>query len=299
MVTVITCSFVALSTTGTIPAPVTRCGQALLLLWGLSLVNDQQEVHPGYRLAVHLMAGAILAGNLAPVPAQWVPEALLGLVFIWYVLGIAWAVNLFNFMDGMDGLAAAMGFLGFAGLAAIGIIKGDSGYTVANAAVAASVAGFGLHNFPPARIFMGDSGSTILGLLAAASSLWAVQSELVPPLVPCILFFPFVADATVTLWRRAVSGRALWQPHREHHYQRLVLAGWSQRRVLLLYFGFIVLCVMAAVATVWFDSTGWPAMGLVVAAGAGIGRLVKRVETERGKHALPLPRVTHCGECKQ
>ena len=90
-----------------------------------------------------------------------------------------------------------------------------------------------MSNFPPARIFLGDAGSSTLGLLAAGLSLIGTQRGLFPLWVAWLAFSPFIVDATWTLLRRLYAGERVWQAHRSHHYQRLVLAGWGHRKTLL------------------------------------------------------------------
>lgn len=80
---------------------------------------------------------------------------------------------------------------------------------------------------------MGDTGSTALGLLAAGFSLWGAQERVFPFWMALLIFSPFIADATVTLIRRVLRRERVWLAHRDHYYQRLILSGWSHRRVLL------------------------------------------------------------------
>ena len=112
---------------------------------------------------------------------------------------------------------------------------------VGAAAVAAAAVGFLLFNLPPARIFMGDGGSTMLGLTFATLSFQGVTANLWPIAVPMLLFVPFWADATYTLLRRMLSGHNPLTPHRGHLYQRLVLAGLGHQGVLMWIVGWNLL----------------------------------------------------------
>jgi UDP-N-acetylmuramyl pentapeptide phosphotransferase/UDP-N-acetylglucosamine-1-phosphate transferase len=106
----------------------------------------------------------------------------------------------------------------------------------------AAAAGFLVHNFPPARIFMGDVGSVSLGFLAAALIVLGCRDGVFDLWVPIIIFSPFILDATVTLARRALHHEKVWEAHRDHYYQRLVLSGWSHRRTVLAEYGVMALC---------------------------------------------------------
>jgi hypothetical protein len=106
-------------------------------------------------------------------------------------------------------------------------------FALANGADRGSPLGFLLGNFPPARIFLGDLGSASLGFLAAAASLIGSDRGLFPLWVAWLAFSPFIVDATWTLFAGWRGASGCGRPHRSHHYQRLVLAGWGHRRTVL------------------------------------------------------------------
>lgn len=227
-------------------------GAALLLVALVSFVDDRGEVGPAYRLAAHVGAALVLMlGGLRwtvvelPGAAMALPAAAAGLALVLYVV---WMVNLYNFMDGMDGFAAGMAGFGFAALAALGWRAGDLEFALVNGTIAASALGFLVGNFPPARIFLGDLGSASLGLLAAASALVGGARGLFPLWIAWLAFSPFIVDATWTLLSRLLRGERVWEAHRSHHYQRLVLAGWSHRRTLLWSYLLMSACAATAVA---------------------------------------------------
>lgn len=91
--------------------------------------------------------------------------------------------------------------------------------------IAAAFAGFLIFNFPPARIFMGDTGSSTLGLLAATLSLWGARDGVFPVWIAVLVFSPFIVDATVTLFWRLLRHEKIWQAHKAHYYQQLVQTG--------------------------------------------------------------------------
>jgi UDP-N-acetylmuramyl pentapeptide phosphotransferase/UDP-N-acetylglucosamine-1-phosphate transferase len=149
------------------------------------------------------------------------------------VLAIVWATNLYNFMDGADGLAGGMGLIGFAAYAWAAAQAGRLELAVLCAAIASGCGGFLLHNAPPARVFLGDCGAIPLGFLAGALGLHGVLAGAWPAWFPALVFSPFIADASFTLALRIARGERFWLAHRSHGYQRLVLAGWSKRRLAL------------------------------------------------------------------
>ncbi|HSD39899.1 MAG TPA: glycosyltransferase family 4 protein [Rhodocyclaceae bacterium] len=138
-------------------------------------------------------------------------------------LGLAWAINLYNFMDGIDGLAGAQAvFIGGAGGVLLWLSGGDG---VPCWLLAASAAGFLLLNWPPARIFMGDAGSGFLGYAIGVLALHATTIGKTTIWPWAILLSVFFVDATLTLCRRAWFGLRVTDAHRTHAYQ------WASRRV--------------------------------------------------------------------
>lgn len=222
---------------------------AVLLVGLISFLDDRKHIPVRLRLGVQLFAAILLLLNEKSGPTWWPGGNLdIPFVIVWAceILFIVWMTNLYNFMDGMDGFAGGMAVFGFGTLGLLGYLAGDDYYAAVCWVVAAAAAGFLVWNFPPARIFMGDVGSSSLGLLAAALSLWADRAGLFPLWIAVLVFFPFVFDATVTLARRTLQGERIWEAHRNHYYQRLVQAGWSHRRTVLWEYGLMLLCSAGA-----------------------------------------------------
>jgi UDP-N-acetylmuramyl pentapeptide phosphotransferase/UDP-N-acetylglucosamine-1-phosphate transferase len=212
-------------------------GLAIVLVAGVSLWDDFGHVSRRLRLLFHGLAGLVLVtggmvwSRLDLPGIDWTFPGTLALGLT--VLYAAWMINLYNFMDGMDGLAGGMGLFGFGALAVLGWQGGEPLFGLVAACTAAACAGFLTCNFPPARIFLGDLGSSTLGLLAAGLSLWGYRNGLFPLWAAWLAFSPFIVDATWTLLRRLARRERIWEPHRSHHYQRLALAGWGHRKTVL------------------------------------------------------------------
>ncbi len=223
---------------------------ALVPVAGVAYLDDLRDVSRRLRLvaqnaaAVLLITGG-LRWNLLELPG-WALVLPLWTAVILSLVYTVWLINLYNFMDGMDGFAAGMALFGFSAFAVLGWTGGDSLFALASVCVALAAGGFLTSNFPPARIFLGDSGSSSLGLLVAAFSLWGAGLGLFPLWSAWLAFSPFILDATWTLLARLLRGERIWEPHRSHHYQRLVLAGWSHRRTVLR--GYLIMAGAAASA---------------------------------------------------
>jgi UDP-N-acetylmuramyl pentapeptide phosphotransferase/UDP-N-acetylglucosamine-1-phosphate transferase len=210
----------------------------VVLVGAVSFLDDRKSVPAGVRLVIHTLAasGVVIGAGLV-VPSLAIPT--IGAISLgWFavpatVLFIVWMANLYNFMDGMDGFAGGMTWLGFGFLSVIAWIGGHALILLLSLLISMAAAGFLFYNSPPARIFMGDVGSVPLGFLAASLAVLGVRDGVFDLWVPVLIFSPFVVDATATLSQRLLRGAKVWQAHREHYYQRLVLAGWSHRRAML------------------------------------------------------------------
>jgi UDP-N-acetylmuramyl pentapeptide phosphotransferase/UDP-N-acetylglucosamine-1-phosphate transferase len=217
-------------------ALIAACALFLALV---SLADDARSLPIEVRLPAHAVAAAVAILAVGDPAWGWA-------IAIAAVFAIMWMTNLYNFMDGSDGLAGGMALIGFGALALAANDAGFRALALGCTAVAAAAGGFLLHNFPPARVFLGDSGSVPLGFLAgslgalgAARGAWAWW-------FPALVFSPFIVDATVTILRRVLRKERIWIAHRSHFYQRLVLAGWSRRRLALASCGLMLAVACSA-----------------------------------------------------
>lgn len=220
---------------------------SMLLIFVVSFIDDCKGLPASLRLGVQAVAACIIVSGVglavSSITIPGGPTLQLGRAAIpMTVLLLIWMANLYNFMDGMDGFAGGMTFIGFGFLAYFGLQAQFPVMLVITIFVAMSALGFLLHNFPPARIFMGDAGSITLGFLAGTLMILGVRERVFEIWVPIMIFSPFIMDATVTLTRRAFQRRKIWEAHREHYYQRVVLCGWSHRRTVLVEYGVMILC---------------------------------------------------------
>lgn len=247
--------------------PIPRGGGlaiAVLFLTG-ALVANRFGVVPE-RVALAVVGGGVLIAAVGwwddhqPLPARWravahfaaagwavlwlggMPSLNLGmgdlqlgpLGSILAIFGTVWFTNLYNFMDGIDGLAAGEAVT-------VGIIGGAilwaadaAGLSLLAFLVAAASAGFLLWNWAPAKIFMGDVGSSLLGFLFATLALASERQGAVPLLAWIVLLGVFVFDSTVTLIRRVARGERWYDAHQSHAYQRATRIGLTHRNVSVI-----------------------------------------------------------------
>jgi Fuc2NAc and GlcNAc transferase len=195
-------------------------GVAAIGLW-----DDHRHIPARWRLLVHVFAATLALLCLQGLPGLPLPFALGSIDLGWmgYALGLlflTWVLNLFNFMDGIDGIAAAEAIFVAAGLAwFMRDINGD--LTLLALSLAIVCLGFLVWNWPPARIFMGDVGSSFIGFMLGVLILLFSHTHSVFGFIGLILFAVFVTDASVTLLQRLLSGQKWYEAHCSHAYQLL------------------------------------------------------------------------------
>ena len=199
------------------------------------------------------------------------------------VLWIVAVVTVVNFLDGIDLITAAT-TLPLLALAAGAGAGPDAGLLYA--AAAGAVLGFAAWNVPPARVFVGDGGTHLLGFLLAATALGPVEpagAALPWPLVGGMLL-PGVVDVAAGLVTKRRRGVPLAAAHRDHPYQRLTRLGGGHARVALRYGGLVLLA--AAVTLAAAGSGGGPAAAL---AGLGLGALLLALNLRQAARAPAAP----------
>ena len=217
-------------------------------LAALGFADDRAGLPVSVRFAVHVAAVAfalLMTGGVNDADgssAAWGWQALVGVACLWFL-------NLFNFMDGIDGIAAMEAvFVSAAAALLLGWLGAPSGLTWTWLALAGACLGFLWHNWSPARIFMGDTGSGFLGFVIAVLLVVSTQVTGFSVWTAVILVSAFGADATVTLLRRVARGHGWSVPHRSHVYQRLARGWTSHARVTTVYLALNVLVIFPAAA---------------------------------------------------
>ncbi|MDX9690190.1 MAG: glycosyltransferase family 4 protein [Alphaproteobacteria bacterium] len=254
-----------------------------LLLATISLIDDKKGLKASLRLFFHLVAAVIgllalghnnlLFGGVLPV---WIDHALL-------VLGWAWFMNLYNFMDGIDGITGtqtittASAVMIVIASAHLDIPFGD--YFLI-AFIIGACSGFLFFNWPPAKIFMGDVGSVPLGFLMGYLFLrLACDGHLLSAL---LIPLYYLADSGITLVRRALRREKIWQAHRQHFYQRATLGEGGPKKVLfsiLLANIGLVFASETALSRPWLGSL--VGVGIVLALLARLSLSARKNQTNR------------------
>jgi UDP-N-acetylmuramyl pentapeptide phosphotransferase/UDP-N-acetylglucosamine-1-phosphate transferase len=163
-----------------------------------------------------------------------------GLSLVATVLWLVGITNAINWLDGLDGLAAGVSGIAAVGLLSVSFSLHQPAAGLLAVALAGACLGFLRHNFNPARIFMGDGGSYFLGFTLAAISIVGPAKGLtsVSLLLPLLILSLPLADMSAVIMGRLSEGRSPFYPDRRHLHHRLLRAGFSHRRTVLLIYAF-------------------------------------------------------------
>lgn len=176
-------------------------------------------------------------GLFGSAPYVVLPDGLSLLATVIWLVGIT---NAINWLDGLDGLAAGVSGIAAVGLLSVSFSLHQPAAGLLAAALAGACLGFLRHNFNPARIFMGDGGSYFLGFALAAISIVGPAKGLtsVSLLLPILILSLPLADMSAVIMGRLSEGRSPFYPDRRHLHHRLLRAGLSHRRTVVLIYAF-------------------------------------------------------------
>ncbi len=224
----------------------------------ISLLDDIRTISPFWRIMFHSLAAGLAVWSLGGFEVILVPFYGIIQIGFWVniftFLWILWLINAYNFMDGIDGIVATLRVTVGFGWGLTGLFWGLEDIAFYGCVLAVSSMGFLLLNWQPAKIFMGDVGSAFLGYTFAVIPLLALkrmespEAESILPWIAVVFVWFFVFDSVLTFFKRLFRGEKVWQPHREHIYQKLVIAGIPHSKVTGIYgLGSVIL-----VFVVWY-----------------------------------------------
>lgn len=268
-------------------------GSSVLVATGI--VDDRRGLPPLVKLAAHALAPAVFFAiepvrtGLFPASWQWIGD---------FVVFIAWSVvliNAFNLIDGLDGLCGGLAAVACFALAGLGLSNGRSEAALVLIVMGGAILGFLRYNINPARIFLGDAGSMMLGFFIATAATEAVGRKAVVGvlMLPIAVAGVPLLDVLLALWRRGMRrvgnrlhgearGGGLFAPDRDHLHHRLLDTSGSQRKVAMILQGVaIVLSVVAFLPMLFGDRVlGLSLVGIVIIGLVGLRHLA-RVEIEQ------------------
>jgi len=185
-------------------------------------------------------------------------------------------------MDGIDGLVGGTAAIGAFFIIAVAVMTGNLFVSVIAMLLLATCMGFLVFNFHPASLFLGDAGSMFLGYNFAVLGVMLTNgsANAAPIYLTLIIFAPLIYDSMVTFIRRGINGKNVFEAHREHLYQRLIIMGMSHRDVSLIYY---FLALLFGLLALMFLSSGIVVriglIFLVLAIMIGFSYFVRRLES--------------------
>jgi UDP-GlcNAc:undecaprenyl-phosphate GlcNAc-1-phosphate transferase len=205
------------------------------------------------------------------------------------VLWIVLVVNAFNLIDGLDGLASGIALQALIATALCAWHRDNPALALFAICLSGSVGGFLVHNFHPATIFMGDSGSMLLGYVIAVSTAWSSQkaATLVGVVLPVVALALPLLDTSMAVWRRLLTGKQVLSGDLDHIHHRLLGRGWSQRRSVLTLYGVGLFFSLLSVALVYSDDPrlDWPIAAVALIAALAFARWLGYLQRRAGAPA--------------
>ncbi|SCY87577.1 MraY family glycosyltransferase [Alkaliphilus peptidifermentans] len=245
--------YVAFALTALIMLPINRSFIGILigatLITIIGIIDDVKQISAKYKLLVQIIAAVIVVYSGVSIKYISVPFLETGISFgqysgivtIFWIIGITNAVNL---IDGLDGLAAGVSVIASVTLAIVAYTHGQVGVAMLLIILAGGAVGFLPYNFNPAEIFMGDTGSLLIGFLLASVSIEGVikSATTIAVAIPVLALGVPVFDTAFAIARRLVNKRPIMEADKGHLHHKLLDYGLSQRQtVLTLYFISMVL----------------------------------------------------------
>jgi len=211
----------------------------------IGVVDDLFKITPKLRLIVQTISAIlaiILLGGLQTIDFGFIKFSALIISSFFAIIGIIWFTNVFNFLDGIDGyLSSEIIFIGVTSFLFFG--------TTPTVLLAAITTGFLIWNWQPAKIFMGDVGSTLLGFSIGIFAIYYQNIGITSIFIWLMLTSLFWFDATITIYRRWKNREILSEAHRKHAYQRIVQSGLSHQKTVL----YEILINLSIVLIVWLS----------------------------------------------
>jgi UDP-GlcNAc:undecaprenyl-phosphate GlcNAc-1-phosphate transferase len=234
-------------------------GAAALWICAVGVADDLGRLRGRHKLLGQLIAASLViaTGVLVQKIRLFGWDVELGPLAVPFTLFLLLgAINSLNLLDGMDGLLASVALILCLALATLAGVEGHWLTAAIAAALAGALLGFLRYNFPPATVFLGDSGSMLLGLVVG----WlAIESSLKGPATaalatPTALLAIPILDTLVAILRRSLTGRSLYDADRGHLHHCLLRRGLTARRALCLVAGLCLLTVMGALLSMALDN---------------------------------------------
>ncbi len=231
-----------------------------LLIVGIGIIDDVMQLRASIKFVVQLIAALIVVAcdvriEGISMPVALVPSGILNLGVMSVPITILWIVgvtNAVNLIDGLDGLAVGVSSIATFSLFFIAILAGEPGVAILAAALAGSCLGFLPYNFNPAKIFMGDTGSTFLGYMLSIICIQGLFKGyvIISFIVPFLILGLPIFDTAYAILRRIKNKKPIMSPDRGHLHHRLIDMGFSQKQTVAILYIITMILGLSAVMVV-------------------------------------------------
>lgn len=231
-----------------------------LLIVGVGIVDDVMQLKASIKFVVQIVAALIVAFcdvriNAVSMPMPFVEGGILSLGFLSIPVTVLWIVgvtNAVNLIDGLDGLAVGISSIATFSLFFIAILAGEPVVAILAAALAGSCLGFLPYNFNPAKIFMGDTGSTFLGYMLSIICIQGLFKGyvIISFIVPFLILGLPIFDTAYAIVRRIKNKKPIMSPDRGHLHHRLIDMGLSQKQTVAIMYVIAMILGLSAVMVV-------------------------------------------------
>lgn len=227
-------------------------GASIIVLTGF--IDDIYQIKPWQKMLGQVTAAGVVLANGLSITSLTIPFVSESIqVSIWVALPISffWIVgvtNAVNLIDGLDGLASGVSIIAALAIFIMALIMADIKVALLSAALVGSTLGFLIYNFHPAKIFMGDTGSLLLGfLLSVLSIIGFKQVTLVTFIIPIVILAVPLADTTIAIIRRKLNNQRIMDADKNHLHHRLLFSGFSHKQAVLFIYSISILFGAAAI----------------------------------------------------
>lgn len=217
-------------------------------------IDDKFQIKPWQKLLGQVFAATIvLTDGLAIeyITIPFIEKSISVNIWIAIIISFFWIVgvtNAVNLIDGLDGLASGVSIIAAISIFIMALIIEDTNVAFLSLALIGSALGFLIFNFHPAKIFMGDTGSLLLGfLLSVLSIIGFKQVTIITFIIPMVILAVPLTDTTIAIIRRKLQNKRIMDPDKDHLHHRLLNAGFSHRQAVLFIYSISILFGSSAI----------------------------------------------------
>lgn len=231
-----------------------------LLIVGVGILDDVVQLRASVKFIVQIIAALIVAYcdvriKAISMPVPMVEGGILSLGYLSIPVTVLWIVgvtNAVNLIDGLDGLAVGISSIATFSLFFIAILAGEPVVAILVAALAGSCLGFLPYNFNPAKIFMGDTGSTFLGYMLSIICIQGLFKGyvIISFIIPFLILGLPIFDTAYAIVRRIKNKKPIMSPDRGHLHHRLIDMGLSQKQTVAIMYVITMILGLSAVMVV-------------------------------------------------